>query len=170
MLGVQIDPQSGKEGARVRKVSPGGPAEEAGLRDGDVIVALDGKAVRQRRSGRAVVEHMRNVKPEQKVKVRVLRDGKKKDFVVVGAAHGRSATRMFNMRLPEMGTAMAGMADMAGGCRSFRQFRSLSAQRVRRHWSWRASRPSSAPTSARAMACSWCTRRRTIPSSSRMAT
>src|SRR5690242_21923036 len=32
MLGVQIDPESGKQGARVLSVSPGGPADEAGLK------------------------------------------------------------------------------------------------------------------------------------------
>ena len=34
VLGVQIDPASGKEGARVLSVSPGGAAAEAGLAQG----------------------------------------------------------------------------------------------------------------------------------------
>ena len=84
VLGVQIDNAGDKAGARVLRVSPGGPAEEAGLRDGDVIVSLDGKSIAgSGNAGRALVEQMRSVKPEQKVKVRVLRDGKNKDFVVV---------------------------------------------------------------------------------------
>ena len=33
----------GKQGARVLSVSPGGPAAEAGLRDKDIIIALDGE-------------------------------------------------------------------------------------------------------------------------------
>ena len=41
ILGVQIDPASGKEGARVLSVSPGGAAEVAGLLKGDIIVNLD---------------------------------------------------------------------------------------------------------------------------------
>src|SRR4051812_23341522 len=84
ILGVNIDPESGKEGARVRNVSPGGPAAEAGLQSGDVIVALDGKPITGgEKAGLTVIETMRGVKPDQKVKVRVLRAGKNKDYVVV---------------------------------------------------------------------------------------
>lgn len=114
MLGVQIDPDSGKQGARVRSVSPGGPADEAGLRTGDLILALDGKAISGNdHSGRVLVDQMRTVKPEQKVKVRVLRDGKNKDLVVIArpmVAFG-PRDRMFNVRMPEMGgVAIAGGA------------------------------------------------------------
>jgi S1-C subfamily serine protease len=109
VLGVQIDNASNKAGARVMHVSPGGPAEEAGLRDGDVIVSLDGKSVAGGESaGRAVVEHMRGVKPDQKVKVRVLRDGKNKDFVVVVRPMNFDR-QVFTMRAPEMGGAMGAM-------------------------------------------------------------
>jgi C-terminal processing protease CtpA/Prc len=112
MLGVQIDPESDKQGARVLSVSPGGPADDAGLRSGDIIVTLDGKPLAgSENSGRVLVDRMRGVKPEQKVKVRVLRDGKNKDLVVVarpmlGLVGG---DRMFNVRVPEAGgIAMAG--------------------------------------------------------------
>jgi len=115
MLGVQIDPESGKDGARVRSVSPGGPAEEAGLKTGDVIVALDGKTISGTdNSGRVLVEQMREVRPEQKVKVRVLRAGKNQDIVVVArpmfgmATRGPGGEQMFNIQLPD-GGAMAGM-------------------------------------------------------------
>src|SRR5215510_10475467 len=67
VLGVQIDPESGKEGARVLKVSPGGAAEAAGVQSGDVILALDGvKVAGVAEPGRTVVEHMSSVKPDQK--------------------------------------------------------------------------------------------------------
>src|SRR6185312_9325812 len=42
IIGVQLDPESGKEGARIQEVSPGGPADEAGLHVGDVITAING--------------------------------------------------------------------------------------------------------------------------------
>ncbi len=45
VLGVQIDNASDKAGARVMHVSPGGAAEAAGIRDGDVIVSIDGKSI-----------------------------------------------------------------------------------------------------------------------------
>ncbi|HEX6396837.1 MAG TPA: PDZ domain-containing protein [Steroidobacteraceae bacterium] len=122
VLGVQIDPESGKEGARVLKVSPGGAAEEAGLSNGDVIVALDGEKVAGTDNpNRTVVEYMRNVKPEQKVKVKVQRDGKNKDFVVT-ARPLVLADRMFNIQMPEMGAAMAGMG---AGIPQIRQFRTF---------------------------------------------
>jgi C-terminal processing protease CtpA/Prc len=102
VLGVQIDNASDKAGARVMHVSPGGAAEEAGIRDGDVIVSIDGKSiVGSASAGQAVVDQMRSVKPDQKVKVRVLRDGKNKDFVVVA----RPLTfdrRVYTMRGPGM--------------------------------------------------------------------
>jgi C-terminal processing protease CtpA/Prc len=124
MLGVQVDPESGKQGARVRSVSPGGPADEAGLRTGDFITTLDGKAIAgSERSGPVLVEQMRNVKPDQKVKVRVLRDGKNKDLVVVARpmiAFGPDERR-FNFRVPEMGGVAMG-ATMGDGP-FFQQFR-----------------------------------------------
>lgn len=123
VLGVQIDNAGDKAGARVMHVSPGGPAEEAGLRDGDVIVSLDGKSLAGSESaGRAVVEHMRDVKPDQKVKVRVLRDGKNKDFVVV-ARPMKVETSRFAMRAPEMGGHMMGNFGTMGPMPMIQQFR-----------------------------------------------
>ncbi len=118
MLGVQVDPESGKEGARVRNVSPGGPAAAAGMQPGDVILALDGKAVSGGEdAGRALIEQMRNVKPDQKVKVRVLRTGKNKDLVViarpfVGVGNGFDE-RVFSVQMPDMAGPMTGVAGMA---------------------------------------------------------
>jgi len=110
VLGVEIDPASGKEGARLLSVSPGSAAAEAGLVRGDVIVALDGKNVAgSAQPNRVVVDHMRGVKPEQKVKVRVLRAGKNQDFVVVPRAMP-FGNRMFNIRMPHMGPAFTAAA------------------------------------------------------------
>ena len=119
VLGVQIDPESGKEGARLLSVSPGGAAADAGLAKGDVIVALDGKAITgSPNPNRVVVDHMRAVNPDQKVKVRVLRDGKNKDFVVV--ARPMMGPQPFNIAIPN-GAAMG--AVMAGPMPQVREFR-----------------------------------------------
>lgn len=100
MLGVQID--GAKEGARVLSVSPGGPAEEAGIKDGDIIVEIDGKKISGENSGRAVVDEMTKVKPDQKVKVVVLRSGKKHDYVVVARPFAPAIEdRRFSIRLPD---------------------------------------------------------------------
>ena len=82
IIGVQLDPSSGKDGVRVVAVSPGGPAAEAGIHPGDVIVAVNETAVTGEDASRQVVKIIRNVKPDSKLKVRVLRDGKPRDFTV----------------------------------------------------------------------------------------
>ena len=82
IIGVQLDPASGKDGVRVLAVSPGGPAAEAGIRSGDVVVAVNGTAVTGEEASRQIVEIIRDVKPDSKLNVRVLRDGKPRDFIV----------------------------------------------------------------------------------------
>lgn len=45
VIGVTLDVRYTGEGARIASVEPGGPAADAGIAAGDVIVAVDGKAV-----------------------------------------------------------------------------------------------------------------------------
>lgn len=83
VIGVQLEPGSNTAtGAKVQEVSPGGPAEQAGIRPGDVVVAVNGTEVKGQNAARDVVRLLRGVAPDTKVKVRVLRDGKPKDFDV----------------------------------------------------------------------------------------
>ena len=82
IIGVQLDPSSGKDGVRVLAVSPGGPAADAGIRPGDVVVAMNGAAVTGEGASRQIVKIIRDVKPDSKLNVRVLRDGKPRDFIV----------------------------------------------------------------------------------------
>jgi S1-C subfamily serine protease len=44
-LGLSTQASASGSGALVTKVSPGGPAEQAGLQSGDVITAINGQAV-----------------------------------------------------------------------------------------------------------------------------
>jgi len=81
IIGVQLDAKS-KDGARIQEVSPGGPAADAGLHTGDVIVGINGKEVKGDEPARQVLRLMRDINPESKVTVRVMRDGKPRDFVV----------------------------------------------------------------------------------------
>jgi S1-C subfamily serine protease len=84
IIGVQLAPQSGKEGARVDGVSPGGPAAEAGLKPGDVIVSIDGNDLRGKENGsREMIERMAKVVADAKVRLKVQRAGKVQDFEVV---------------------------------------------------------------------------------------
>src|ERR1700730_13642038 len=96
IIGVQLDPESSKGGARIQEVSPGGPADEAGLHVGDVITVINGTDVKGDSPARQVMHVMHKVAPESKVDVRVTREGKSRDFVVT--AH-RGAT-FFGMQHP----------------------------------------------------------------------
>ena len=113
VLGIQVDPGSDDKGVRVLSVSPGGPAAEAGLRDSDVIIALDGVPTIGGDPDRVLIKQMRMVKPEQKVKVRVLRDGKNKDLTVV-ARPMVIGERVFNVHLPDgaIGGVMGNMPNL----------------------------------------------------------
>jgi C-terminal processing protease CtpA/Prc len=82
VLGVQLDTDGHKGGARIQAVSPGGPAAEAGLHVGDVIVAINDTDLKGDDTARQVLHLMHDVAPDSKVKVRVLREGKSRDFVV----------------------------------------------------------------------------------------
>lgn len=74
MLGVNLggtEPNGG--GVRVEGVSPGGPAAEAGVKAGDVIVAIQSKPVA---TGRELVKAMEAIEPGQKVALELRRHGK----------------------------------------------------------------------------------------------
>ncbi len=74
MLGVNLggaEPNGG--GVRIESVSPGGPAADAGVRPGDVIVAVQAKPVA---TGRELVRAMESVKAGDKVELALRRDSK----------------------------------------------------------------------------------------------
>jgi C-terminal processing protease CtpA/Prc len=87
MLGVTIEDADDRsaEGARIASVSPGGPAAEAGLKSGDVIVELEGKPLKADREASAFAklrDAMREFEPGDKVKLKVKREGKTQEFTV----------------------------------------------------------------------------------------
>lgn len=98
IIGVQLE-RDGTDGARVREVSPGGPAAEAGIRAGDVLVSVNGTELKGEEPARQVVRIMRDVKPDSKVRVRVLRDGRTHDYVITARA-GPSVVA--NLDLPDL--------------------------------------------------------------------
>ncbi len=81
-LGLQLDPQSGRAGARVVEVSPGGPAADAGVQVGDVITGLNGTSLSGPNPAAQLVERMRRVAPASTVKLRLTRAGKSRELEI----------------------------------------------------------------------------------------
>jgi serine protease Do len=73
---------AGSHGALVSDVTKDGPAAKAGIRSGDVIVAFNGKDIKDERDLPTVVAA---TKPGTKVDVKVIRDGKEKTISVTVA-------------------------------------------------------------------------------------
>jgi S1-C subfamily serine protease len=101
IIGVELEPAAGGAGARGREVSPGGPAAEAGIRRGDVLVAVNGTDLKPGEPTHQVVRIMHEVKADSRVKVRVLRDGQSREFVLTAR------------RGPSLLAAIPDMADLA---------------------------------------------------------
>jgi serine protease Do len=68
-----------KEGVFVQDVTPGMPAEKAGIRPEDVIVAVDGKPIKD---GTELVNRVSDTPVGTEVKITVLRDKKRQDYLV----------------------------------------------------------------------------------------
>jgi C-terminal processing protease CtpA/Prc len=103
MLGINIGRDESGEGVRVMSVSPGGPADAAGLRAGDVLTAIDDQTLKSDAKGsarRKLLDHMEEVEPDSTVKVQYRRDGK----VAVADIEAKPVDRVMFHRapLPEM--------------------------------------------------------------------
>jgi serine protease Do len=61
-------------GALVQAVTPGKPADKAGIRHGDVVVEVDGKAIR---NNRELIDTISYLPVGSEVKITILRDGKR---------------------------------------------------------------------------------------------
>jgi hypothetical protein len=82
MLGINLGPrESAKrdDGVEVASVSPGGPAEQAGIKAGDVLTKMNGQALSQS-NGQSpkekLLQQMRGVEPGQSVNLEYRRAGK----------------------------------------------------------------------------------------------
>lgn len=83
VLGIRIDQDAESRGVTVAAVTPGGPAAEAGIVPGDVIVALDGRPMKSRRD---VVHAMRDLEPGSRVALDLHRGGRPLSVYVVAHA------------------------------------------------------------------------------------
>ncbi|AYL98042.1 Do family serine endopeptidase [Mucilaginibacter celer] len=93
-----------ENGLYVNDLVPGGGAEQAGIRKGDIIVKVEGQPVYESSD---LQERVGRLQPGDKINITVLRDGKNKDFAVTlkgdavapsnrTAANSKSAEELFN--------------------------------------------------------------------------
>jgi serine protease Do len=88
-----------KNGVLVQSVAPGGPAEKAGLKGGDIIVSVDGRSIKD---GDDLVNEITSRRPGSTIRIGYLRDGKPADASITigdldkvfaaGTAHESDAT------------------------------------------------------------------------------
>jgi serine protease Do len=70
------------EGVFIQSVAPGGPADKAGIKASDIIVAVNGKPIR---NGGELIERVTSTAVGSALTVTVLREGKHEEFKVVVA-------------------------------------------------------------------------------------
>ena len=80
IIGVQLDMQYAGAGARIAGITDTGPASAAGLREGDVITALDGVPVVDATD---LIVDVRSLAPGDQVTLTVERDGAEREVTVV---------------------------------------------------------------------------------------
>ena len=127
MLGINIEDAKGRaDGVEVLGVSPGGPAEQAGLKAGDILVAMNGqllKAADGRSPAAQLVESMRGVEPGQTVNLDYLRNGQRGSAAVKAAPAEPPIARILRERLPKQlpeGLQIPGFEALLGPERHFR--------------------------------------------------
>jgi S1-C subfamily serine protease len=87
MIGINMDvPKGDKDGVLIAGVTPGGPADQAGLRAGDVMVSLNGTVLTDEGDAsakRTVLDIMRKVDPGDELSLEYERDGNRSTVTVV---------------------------------------------------------------------------------------
>ncbi len=68
-----------KNGVLVQLVQPGGPADKAGIKPGDIITTIDGRAIKD---GDDLVNEIASRRPGSTIRLGYLRDGKQQDTTV----------------------------------------------------------------------------------------
>ena len=96
-----------KNGVLVQEVQPGGPAEKAGLKPGDIITAIDGRMVKD---GDDLVNEIASRKPGSTVRLGFIRDGKQTDATVTIGDRDKVFAELGNPQTVEApeGTSEAG--------------------------------------------------------------
>ena len=103
---------SDREGVLVFQVLPESPAEQAGLRDGDIIKAFDGQPMEQ---GRQLIDRVSGTKVGRRIDVGILREGRRKTLSV---AIGERPAEL----------------EVAGGAPAVKAWRGLKVSKLTAEW------------------------------------
>ena len=82
-----------KYGVLVQEVQPGGPADQAGLKPGDIITSVDGRAIK---NGDDLVNNIASRQPGSTARIGFLRNGKHEDTTVTVGDRDKVFAGMFN--------------------------------------------------------------------------
>ena len=98
-----------KTGVLVQEVQPGGPAEKAGLKPGDIITTIDGRGIKD---GDDLVNEIAGRKPGSAIRMGFMRDGKQQDTTVTVGDRDKVFAELNNSQ-PENNPENAGGAGEA---------------------------------------------------------
>ena len=100
MLGIAVSGERDSDGVGVSGVTPDGPADDAGIESGDVLLEIDGKSLSSegdQSSYRLLVDHMREVEPGDTVTVKYRRGNETRETRV---ETGKFGSQSFAFRFP----------------------------------------------------------------------
>jgi serine protease Do len=87
-----------KNGVLVQEVTPGGPAEKAGLKAGDIITTIDGRPIKD---GDDLVNEIASRRPGSSVRLGLLREGKQTDATVTIGDRDKVFADLGNQQTPK---------------------------------------------------------------------
>jgi serine protease Do len=87
-----------KQGVLVQEVQPGGPADKAGLKPGDIIVSVDGRPIKD---GDDLVNEIASRHPGSSIRLGFLRNGKQQDATVTVGDRDKVFADLNNPQTPQ---------------------------------------------------------------------
>ena len=114
MLGILLGDGPGRGGIELVGVTPGGGAEEAGLKTGDLIVRVDTASLAEAHNPmRALTSYMKNIKPGESVEVTYVRKGERTDAVITTQARSSHMMKVITDKVPGLGLDLEGLSALS---------------------------------------------------------
>jgi len=120
MVNTRANPETDRYGALIESVTPGGPADKAGIEDGDIITRLNGESLLsgsevydedESAPGMRLVERARNLEAGDTVEVELRRDGETMNVEVVAGDFDGLRTFTFDSGLLDRSMRLRNLAE-----------------------------------------------------------